>query len=95
VGRIPFLNGKVESGNLRVLVQGDPRLRRPYVVAVAAGKSDDPRHTAAQRMAAFLREQATQDWLAAFGRGKYDERPLFFPVVVPKSAALPIAAPSR
>lgn len=24
----------------------------------------------------------TQQWLAAFGRGKYDDQPLFFPVSV-------------
>jgi len=88
IGRIPFLNGKVETGGLAVMVQGDKRLRRAYVVAVAvghgaAGKADSPRLAAARELAAFLREPATQAWIAGFGRGKYDAEPLFYPVEVP------------
>jgi tungstate transport system substrate-binding protein len=85
VGRIPFLNGKIETGQLVVMVQGDPRLRRPYVVVVRPGAPDDPRAQAARRLAAFLRSQETQTWLAGFGRGKYDDQPLFFPVALPAS----------
>ncbi len=84
VGRIPFVNGKLDTGGLVVMVQGDPRLRRPYLVAIAAGKADEPRHAAARQLAAFLREPKTQDWIAGFGRGKYDDQPLFFPVTVPR-----------
>lgn len=80
VGRIPFLNGKVDHGGLEIMVQGDERLRRPYLVVVATGKADDPRIVAARRLAAFLREPATQAWIATFGKGKFDDRPLFFPV---------------
>ena len=32
--------------------------------------------------AAFLRSPETQGWIGEFGKGKYDDRPLFFPVVV-------------
>ena len=35
VGRIPFRSGKLPNAGLVLMVQGDPRLRRPYVVAVA------------------------------------------------------------
>jgi tungstate transport system substrate-binding protein len=80
VGRIPFLNGKVETGGLQVMVRGDVRLRRAYLVVVAAGKKDAPRHAAARQLAAFLRTADTQAWIAQFGRGKYDDQPLFFPV---------------
>ncbi len=80
IGRIPFRSGKLETGDLQVMVQGDPRLRRTYLVAVATGKHDDPRLTAARKLAAFLREPVTQQWLAGFGKGKYDDEPLFFPV---------------
>lgn len=82
VGRIPFLSGKLETGKLKILVQGDARLRRPYLVVVATGKPDDTRLAAARKLAAFLREAKTQEWIGEFGRGKYDDRPLFFPVVV-------------
>jgi tungstate transport system substrate-binding protein len=84
VGRIPFLNGKVDTGGLVVMVRGDPRLRRAYLVVVAAGKKDEPRNAAARKLAAFLRQPETQRWIAEFGRGKYDDQPLFFPVVVAK-----------
>jgi tungstate transport system substrate-binding protein len=82
VGRIPFLNGKLEAGTLQILSQGDERLRRPYLVVVATAKTETPQLAAARRLAAFLREPATQDWIAEFGKGKYDDRPLLFPVKV-------------
>ncbi|HEY2839486.1 MAG TPA: substrate-binding domain-containing protein, partial [Pirellulales bacterium] len=82
VGRIPFLNGKLDTGELQIMVQGDERLRRPFLVITAAKSADQRRLAAARQLAAFLREPATQSWLAAFGRGKYDDRPLLFPVVV-------------
>ena len=80
VGRIPFRSGKLDTGDLQVMVQGDPRLRRTYLVAVATGKADDPRLAAARKLEAFLREPDTQQWLAGFGKGKYDDEPLFFSV---------------
>ena len=83
VGRIPFLSGKLETGNLIVMVQGDERLRRPFVVAVAA-RPGDRRLEPARRFAAFLREPDTQDFISRFGIGKYDERPLLYPVKAPR-----------
>jgi tungstate transport system substrate-binding protein len=79
VGRIPFLNGKLESGGLEVMVQGDPRLRRPYLVVVARGSQDNARLAAARELSAFLRSRETQAWIAEYGRGKLDDQPLFFP----------------
>jgi tungstate transport system substrate-binding protein len=83
VGRIPFLNGKISNEGLEIMVAGDNRMRRPYVVAAAPG--NEPRQVAARRMAAFLRTPATQAWIKDFGRGALDERPLFFPVVLPST----------
>jgi tungstate transport system substrate-binding protein len=94
VGRIPFLNGKISNDGLQIMVQGDPRMRRPYVVVVSsANKPGSPRHEAARRLADFLREPATQQWIADFGRGKLDDRPLFFPVVVPGPIVSPALKP--
>jgi tungstate transport system substrate-binding protein len=67
------------------MVQGDPRLRRPYVVVVAnhdRGSADQ--HAAAKALAAFLRSAPTQKWLADFGRGQLDDQPMFFPVAPPR-----------
>jgi tungstate transport system substrate-binding protein len=81
VGRIPFVSGKLDTAELQIMVQGDERLRRSYLVVTRA--KADSRREPARRFAAFLREPATQEFIAGFGKGKYDERPLLFPVKVP------------
>ncbi len=80
VGRIPFLTGKLPNKDLIVMVQGDPRLRRPFMVAVAnPERFPDARVDAARQLATFLRSPETQSWLVEYGRGELDDRPLFFP----------------
>ncbi len=81
VGRIPFLNGKIAHDGLELMVEGDPRMRRPYLVAAAPGQA--PRQAAARRLAAYLRSPETQAWIAGFGVGDLDDRPLFFPITLP------------
>ena len=84
VGRIPFLTGKLPNNGLEMMVRGDPRLRRPYLMAVG-----DPAHVPgarlaeARRFAAWVREPQTQAWIAEYGRGKIDDQPLFFRGVAP------------
>jgi len=39
VGRIPFKVGKMQGAGMEVLVQGDARLQRPFVVAIALRRS--------------------------------------------------------
>lgn len=80
---LTFLSGKIDRGDLVVMVQGDPRLRRPYVVAVTTDHKDERRHAAACRLAAFLRDPQTQAWIAGHGKNRLDDQPLFFPVTVP------------
>ena len=82
VGRIPFHSARMPGGGkLVVMVAGDPRLRRPYIVALA-----DPARVAgahveeARRLAEFLRSDDAQAWIATFGVGTYDDRPLFYPL---------------
>jgi tungstate transport system substrate-binding protein len=78
VGRIPWLQGKIPHAGLELMVAGDPHLRRPYLVVVAAGADD--RLRAAHQLADWLRSPATQQFIATFGKGQYDDQPLFFPV---------------
>jgi tungstate transport system substrate-binding protein len=83
VGRIPFRSGRLPGEGMEVMVSGDPRLRRPYLVAVAsAAKCRDAHVEEAKKLAAFLRDPETQRWIASFGVGKFDDRPLFLPVEV-------------
>lgn len=87
VGRIPYLNAKIDKHDMQIMVQGDPRLRRPYLVVVAnVVDAKDARHGAAKQLATFLRSPETQAWLKEFGRGKLDDQPLFFPVQMTRPA---------
>jgi tungstate transport system substrate-binding protein len=83
VGHIPFRTGRLPNNGLMIMVQGDPRLRRPYLVAVTnphwmpGAHIDD-----ARKFAAWLRNPETQTWIATFGVGNLDEQPIFFPVTI-------------
>jgi tungstate transport system substrate-binding protein len=82
VGRIPMLTGKLAHPGIEILVRGDGRLRRPYLVAVAQRAADQPRIAAARELVTFLRLPATQDFIASFAKGRYDDQSLFFPIVM-------------
>ena len=86
VGRVPFRNGKIPNPGLELMVQGDPRLRRPYLVVVAAPGRQEvaERGAAARQLADYLRLPETQKWIAGYGRGLLDDRPVFFPVKIPR-----------
>ncbi len=81
VGRIPFLDGKLQNEGLVLMVSGDERLRRPYMVALANPVRFPAAHVAeARKLAAWMESAETQAWIAGYGKGQLDERPLFFPV---------------
>jgi tungstate transport system substrate-binding protein len=83
VGRIPFRTGRLPNNGLELMVQGDDRLKRPYLVAVTNPAWMPAAHIdEARKFVAYLRSPATQGWLAGFGKGMMDDQPLFFPVVV-------------
>jgi tungstate transport system substrate-binding protein len=84
VGRIPFHTGRLPNNGLVLMVQGDPRLMRPYLVAVTNPKwMPDVHVELARNFAAYLRTAQTQAWIAGFGKRTIDDRPIFFPVNVP------------
>jgi len=88
VGRIPFLSGRMPNAGLELLVRDDPRLRRPYLAAVASPQRlPGVRVALAQRLVVFLRSPATQAFIAEFGRGKFDDRPIFFRIDAETSEA--------
>jgi tungstate transport system substrate-binding protein len=90
IGRIPFLDGKLPNPGLVLMVQGDPRLRRPYVVVVANRlRFPAARVGAATQLADFLRHEETQQWIASYGRGQLDNQPLFFRVTGQKNVLKP------
>lgn len=83
VGRIPFRSKKIPNDGLEVMVAGDARLFRPFVVAVAnPAKVKDAHVLEARRLVEFLRNAETQKWIGEFGKGKFDDRSLFAPVEI-------------
>ncbi|MDX2094259.1 MAG: substrate-binding domain-containing protein [Kofleriaceae bacterium] len=89
IGRIPFLTGKLRAEGIELMVTGDPRLQRPYLVEVSTRAQ-----SGADDLVAFLRSPELQGWIATFGKGKYDDAPLFFPVTVPPKSGSPHPDPS-
>lgn len=89
VGRIPFRTGRLPNNGLVLMVQGDERLRRPYLVAVTNPRwMPGARVSDARRFANWLRSPATQAWIADFGKGTLDTGPMFFPITLRNSAAV-------
>ncbi|MDB5325201.1 MAG: tungstate transporter permease, partial [Phycisphaerales bacterium] len=81
IGRIPFRMGRLPNQGLEIMVQADPRLRRPYVVVVAnPANISGARLEPAQKLSAYLSSPKTQAWIATWGIGNIDDRPVFFPV---------------
>jgi ABC-type tungstate transport system permease subunit len=88
VGRIPFKVGKMQGPGMEILVEGDPHLQRPYMVAVADGRRSKGAHVAAARqLAAWMRSPSTQAWLATYTSPTFGGHPPFYPVVVPDDGA--------
>lgn len=84
VGRIPFRTGRLPNDGLVMMVQGDERLMRPYLVAVTNPKwMPGVHYREAKHFAAYLRTVETQAWIADYGKGTIDDRPIFFPVTLP------------
>jgi tungstate transport system substrate-binding protein len=77
VGRIPVLIGKLKAEGMEIMVRGDPRMRRPYLVETSPHAND-----ATRELARWLRSKDTQAFIATYGAGKYDDLPLFYPVAI-------------
>lgn len=83
VGFIPFKLGKMQGPGIEVMVEGDPRLRRPYLVALANPRRwPDAHYEAAKQLAEYLRSAKTQAWIADFGRAEFGGHPPFSPVAI-------------
>lgn len=82
VGYMPAHFGKMNSTGMEVMVQGDPAMRRPYIVMEANPKRfPNANATGARALSDFLLSESTQSFLREFGRGAHDGgRALFFPV---------------
>ncbi len=88
VGRIPVMNGKMPVGKMEMLVQGDPEMRRPYVVIEAdAKKFSQTNSVGACALADWLTGEKGQQFLLDHARKQPGGIALFHPVNVPGSPA--------
>jgi tungstate transport system substrate-binding protein len=82
VGRIPILKGKIPSAGMEVMVQGDPAMRRPYVVMTASEKKFPQSNQAgANALHAWMTGEPGQAFLREYFTRKPDEPHLFYPAM--------------
>ena len=88
VGRIPVLRGKMaNSSKLEIMVQGDPLMRRPYVVVEAnPAKLPDANVAGARALAEYMTGEKGRAFLADFAVKQADGFPLFYPPATVEAA---------
>lgn len=85
VGRIPVLKGKIPAAKMEVLVEGDPAMRRPYVVMIVSReKFPNSNQEGAKALHDWMTGRAGQDFLRDYGMRKPDAPQLFFPALSEK-----------
>jgi len=81
VGYIPARLGKMNAAGMEILVQGDPAMRRPFIVMEASPrKFPQANHAGARALSDFLLSPKVQTFLAEFGQKTTGRGPLFHPV---------------
>lgn len=85
IGRIPISYGKIPLAGMEVLVQGDPEMRRTYVVVEADPKKFPGKMNVAgaRALSDWLTGEKGQRFLLAFGRKQAGGVPLFYPISLP------------
>jgi tungstate transport system substrate-binding protein len=86
VGRIPILFNKMEPDpNIKIMVQGDPDMRRPYMEMVAnPDRFPATNIDGAKKLSDFLISEKIQNFLATYDGGIGDGIPIFIPVKSPR-----------
>jgi tungstate transport system substrate-binding protein len=80
-GRIPVKDGKLAAPGMQIMVEGDPAMRRPYIVMEANPQKFPQANTAgAKALADFLLSPETQGFLDEFGAKEFGGIPPFHPV---------------
>ena len=84
-GRIPVKDGKLAADGMEIMVEGDPVMRRPFIV-MEANPNRFPQVNAAgaHALADYLLAPETQAFLETFGTAEYGGIPPFHGVVAPE-----------
>lgn len=78
-GRMPVLFKKVNKGDLEIMVEGDPAMRRPYIVMEANPVMfPHTNHAGSKALSDFILSEEIQSFMAEFG--KETGYPWFHPV---------------
>jgi len=81
VGLMPVIYDKLTATDMEIMVQGDPDMKRPYIVMEAnPGKLQGVNSAGARALADFLLSQKVQRFLADFGKERSGAGPLFYPI---------------
>ncbi len=82
VGRMPILFNKMEADpGVKIMVQGDPVMRRPYMVMVAnPERFPSANIEGADKLADFMLSDRIQKFLATYDGGVGDGIPIFIPI---------------
>ena len=81
LGRIPVLQGIFAADGMEILVQGDPDMRRPFIVMEAnPGRFPTTNGRGSRTLADYLLTAKTQNFLLQFGTNSPGGMPLFYPV---------------
>ena len=82
VGLMPVIYDKLSSQGMQVLVEGDPAMRRPYIVMEAdPARLPNVNAKGARALADFLLSDKVQRFLLTFGRDRHADAPLFHPIL--------------
>jgi tungstate transport system substrate-binding protein len=81
VGSIPAQTGKMPASGMEILVQGDPVMRRPFIVMEANPKKfPQANYAGAKALSDFLFSEKVQSFLLEFSGQAQGPGPIFFPV---------------
>jgi tungstate transport system substrate-binding protein len=82
VGRIPVVFNKMHPDpGIKILVQGDPEMRRPYMLMTAnPDRFPEANIKGAERLADFLLSDEIQKFLSSYDGGTGDGIPIFYPI---------------
>ena len=84
VGRNPFVTGKIPNGDMEIMVDQDPQMRRPYIVMEAnPAKCPGANVAGARALTDFMLSEKAQKFLAEFGKENLGGANAFDPVGAP------------
>ncbi len=81
IGRLPVTTGKLGPHHLKIMVDRDPVMRRPYIsMEASAERFPDANVKGARALNDYLLSDKIQRFLAGYGREYNDGIPYFHPV---------------